>query len=441
MENVMRRIVEKDLLRWKDGRHRKPLVVRGARQVGKTWSIKHLGETAFDDMVVVDLEKRADLCPIFDGNLSADNIVESIEIATGKRIRAGETLLFLDEVQECPRALMALRYLYEEKPDLHVIAAGSLLEFAFGEIKVPVGRLSYLNMYPMTFAEYLVAMGNKPAAEAVMSEPGGLPESTHATLLNALKRYFFVGGLPECVSLVAEGASLLDVFAVQDDILNAYRDDFAKYAARADKSCLNAVLLNLARQVGQQIKYTTLDHGHTGPTNRKAFDLLRMARVVHKVPSATPLAPPLGASANEKRFKALFVDIGLMQRACCVPVDREMNHDDLLDIYRGRLAEQFVGQELLATHDGDLFYWSRESRGSQAEVDFAAMEADKVHPVEVKSGKAGKLRSLHMALEKHPDCGDGIVLNSGNFGRMPEQRLVFIPLYYAGSLGPKPNAL
>jgi len=437
----MKRLIDAQLAAWKSSSRRKPLIVRGARQVGKTWSIERFGGQEFEDVAKIDFEKRPDLAPLFDGDLSPLKLLDQLELTIGRKIQRGKTLLFLDEIQACPRAIAALRYFYEEIPELHVIAAGSLLEFALGEIAVPVGRVSYLDMYPMTFHEYLIATGNEPAADAILQQPTALAGVIHQMLLDALKKYLFVGGLPECTAIAASGGSLLDVFAVQDDILSAYRDDFAKYAGRSDKTCLDAVMLNVARQVGQQIKYTGLGDAHSGQPNRKAFELLCMARVLHKIPSARPAALPLGASANEKRFKAAFLDVGLMQRLCGLPVDREMRHRDLLDIYRGRLAEQFVAQELLVTHRRELYYWSREARGSQAEVDFLAVHGGRIHPVEVKSGTGGQLRSLHLALQTYPACGEGLVLYSGRYGDRPEQRLRFIPLYYAGTLRPNPATM
>lgn len=435
----MKRLIEKQLRNWKCSPRRKPLIVRGARQVGKTWSVEQFGSSDFGDLVKVDLEKRRDMTGLFEGDLSAARILEQLELAVGRRIVPGKALLFFDEIQACPRAIMALRYFHEEMPELHVIGAGSLLEFALGDISIPVGRLAYLSMYPMNFQEYLTAIGNEPAAEAVSERAVVVSEPIHRMLLAELKRYFFIGGMPECVQAAIDSGSLLEVFPVQDDLLNTYRDDFAKYAPRADKTCLDAVLLHVARQVGRQIKYTRLGDGHTGPTNRKAFDLLTMARVIHKIPSANPTGLPLGASASEKRFKSAFLDVGLMQRLCQLPVDREMQHDDLLDIYRGQLAEQFVAQELLITHQRELHYWARESRGSQAEVDYLAVQDGRIHPVEVKSGAGGSLRSLHMMLEAYPQCGDGLVLYSGPSACRPEQRLVFLPLYYAGTIGPGPQ--
>jgi predicted AAA+ superfamily ATPase len=430
----VKRFIDMQLRGWNQSPRRKPLIVRGARQVGKTWSVEQFGRAEFKSLVKIDFEKRPTLKPLFDGDLAATGLLEQLELATGQSIRPPDTLLFLDEIQACPRAIMALRYFYEELPELHVIAAGSLLEFAMSDISVPVGRVSYLEMHPMTFAEYLRATGNEPAAKAVCEAPAALSATIHKTLIAALKKYLFVGGLPECVGAVADGATLLDVFAVQDDILKAYRDDFAKYAGRSDKTCLDTVMLQTARQVGRQIKYTALDEDHSGQTNRKAFELLCLARLLHKIPSARPDALPLGASANPKRFKAAFVDVGLMQRLCGLPVDREMQHDDLLDIYRGQLAEQFVAQELLVAQRRELHYWSREARGSQAEVDYLIVRNGQVHPVEVKAGTRGQLRSLHLLLKTYPTCGDGLVLYSGPYGSRPGQRLQFIPLYYAGSI-------
>ncbi len=430
----MKRVVDEQLRKWKSSRRRKPLIVRGARQVGKTWSIMQFGAAEFKNTVTVDFEKRPTLKQLFDGDLSPARLAEQLELTTGQSIRPGETLLFLDEIQTCPRAITALRYFYEDLPALHVIAAGSLLEFALSEISVPVGRVSYLEMHPMTFAEYLRGMGNEPAADAVTGAPTALNVAVHEMLMNELKRFLFIGGLPECVAAAADGATVSEVFAIQDDLLKTYRDDFAKYSGRSDRTCLDAVMTNAARQAGRQIKYTRLDEGHSGQTNRKAFDLLCLARILHKIPSTRPDALPLGAAADDRRFKAAFLDVGLMQRLCGLPVDREIQHNNLLDIYRGQLAEQFVAQELLVTRGRELYYWSRRARGSQAEVDYLVVREGTIRPVEVKSGPGGRLRSLHLTLESYPSCGDGLVLYDGPYGRRPEQRLEFVPLYYAGAI-------
>ena len=427
----MKRLIDRKLLEWKDLRRRKPLVVRGARQVGKTYSVQQLGREHFDDIVTVDLERNRNWHAIFAGSLAAQDLLAALEVAAGTRIRPGSTLLFLDEVQACPRALLALRYLHEERPELHVVAAGSLLELALREVSVPVGRIQYLEMHPMTFAEYLWAMGNEQAAGVVLGEPRRVSPAVHEMLLDELRKYCFVGGMPESVAACAATGSIQESFVVQRELCEGYRQDFAKYAARADPDCLDAVLLGAARDVGRQIKYTRLAEGYSGPTTKRAFELLGKARVLAKVSAASPAGLPLGATASARRFKALLLDVGLWQCLCGLRADVEYARSDLLDIHQGAMAEQFVGQELLAAQDSELFYWSRDARGSSAEVDYLAVVGTTILPVEVKSGAAGRLRSMHVLLETYPNCPAGLVFSSAPYSELPEQRLSFLPLYYA----------
>ncbi len=430
----MKRLVEEQVTGWKDSPRRKPLLIRGARQVGKTWFVENVLAQLFDSFVKIDLEKRSDLHIHFSGTLDPRSILNHLELATG-RIIPGKTLLFIDEIQACPRAIMALRYFYEEMPELHVVAAGSLLEFAFGEISIPVGRIQYLYMHPMTFYEYLLAMGKELAADYTLQQPDTVDDATQKMILAELRSYFFVGGMPECVKTYRDSASMLETFHVQSEILDSYRDDFSKYTPHINPICLDAVFLNVAKSVGEQLKYTRLNDGHSGQMNRKAFDLLTKARVIQKIPSCDPSGLPLGATANQKKFKASLLDIGLMQRLCQVPVELELQQENLLAMYRGKLAEQFVAQELLAWHSSELFYWSRDARGSNAEVDYLVVRDGKIYPVEVKSGKGGSLRSLHLMLEKYQNCPQGLVLYSGTSNKMPEQKLVFMPLYSVTIIG------
>jgi hypothetical protein len=430
----MHRLALDRLVQWKLAERRKPLIVRGARQVGKTWLIEHFARENFESMVKLDLEKRRDIHQHFGDNLEPKSVVEHLELAAGKRILPGRTLLFLDEIQACPRAITSLRYFCEQMPDLHVVAAGSLLEFALGEASVPVGRIQYLQLGPMTFREYLLGIGNAVAAERASRHPSEVDEETQRELLKLLKSYFFVGGMPECVNVYRETGSMVEAMKVQTEIVDSYRDDFAKYSPRVDRTCLDTVLLSVARQVGEQIKFTRLDGSHSGPTNKRAFDTLCKARIIHKIQSCDPSGPPLGASASDKRFKATLVDIGLLQSLCQVPATLELRTDDLLAIYRGKLAEQFVAQELVSGDSPSLFYWARETRGSSAEVDYLVVRDGKVMPIEVKSGAGGSLRSLHLMLNSYPNCPEGLVLYSGVYARLPEQRVTYLPLYYAGSV-------
>ena len=429
----MRRLIDSLLSKWATAPRRKPLIIRGARQVGKTFSVQALGRARFQETVAIDLERNRDWHRVFNGNLDTRRILSELEVLAGKKIKPGRTLLFLDEIQACPRAITALRYFYEESPELHVIAAGSLLEFALGAISVPVGRVQYLEMHPMTFAEYLWAIGNAAAADTVQGSPRLLPETTHCFLLEELKRYCFIGGMPESVLAYVNGRSIQEAFDVQKELCETYRQDFTKYAPRSDPRCLDDVLLASARSVGQQIKYTRLTESFSGPTVKHAFDLLCKARVIKKVPSCDPSGLPLGASASSKRFKAILVDIGMWQHLSGMKSAAEYTQDDLLNIYRGAMAEQFVGQEMMASQDSELCYWAREVRGSTAEVDYLAVVDGSLRAVEVKSGVAGKLKSLHLLLKSYPNVEGGMVFSSGPYARLPQQKLTFLPLYWASS--------
>ena len=432
----MKRLAEEQVKNWKDSSRRKPLVIRGARQVGKTWFVENVLAKNFDSFVKVDLEKRRDLHTYFSGNLEPKLILSNLELAT-HRITPGKTLLFLDEIQACPRAIMALRYFYEEMPNLHVVAAGSLLEFAFGEISIPVGRIQYLHMHPMTFYEYLIAIDKELLAEQILNKPDTVTESVQQMLLDELRSYFYIGGMPECIKTYRDSGSMLETFRVQSEILASYREDFSKYTPQINTMCLDAVFFNVARSVGEQLKYTRLNDGHSGQMNRKAFDLLAKVRIVHKIPACDPSGLPLGATANQKKFKASMLDIGLMQRLCQIPVELELQQTNLLAMYRGKLAEQFVAQELLAWHSSELFYWARDARGSNAEVYYLVVREGKIYPVEVKSGAGGSLRSLHLMLEKYNNCPQGLVLYSGTSKHLPEQKLTFLPLYCVAIIGDK----
>ena len=250
----MRRFIDDELLRWQDGKRRKPLILRGARQVGKTWSLKEFGKKRFESLALVDLERNPPLRRLFDGDLSATRICSDLEVLLRQKITPGKTLLFFDEIQACPRAITALRYFYEDIPELHVVAAGSLLEFALKEASFPVGRIQFLNLYPLCFAEYLEAIGNPAAAIAVLGNPAEISPAVHELLRDELKRYFFIGGMPAAVEAYRENCSLQDAFEVQGEIAESYRMDFAKYTPQVDRYCLDSVFTSLAQSVGQQIK-------------------------------------------------------------------------------------------------------------------------------------------------------------------------------------------
>ncbi len=426
----MYRFIEHELQKWKQASHRKPLIIRGARQVGKTYSILEFGRKSFDGNVYhIDLEKRPDLHPIFEPNLDVKRILSDLEIALQIRIVPGKDLLFFDEIQACPRALMALRYFYEELPQLHVIAAGSLLEFTFKDFSFPVGRIQFLDMYPMSFIEFLLATGNEAAIKTILNSSSQIPSTTHDILLEWCKKYFFVGGMPECVNVFKETQKFSEVREVQQQLIQTYQADFSKYTSRANPQLLTTVLTNSARSVGEQVKYERLAEGFSNPTKKNALHLLAKARLVQKIPAVNIPQIPLGANAKENKFKLLFLDIGLMQTLLGVRISEEYYKYDLLAMYQGKLAEQFVGQELLAYANAPLYYWRRAAKSSTAEVDFLFERETTVVPVEVKRGPAGRLKSLHLLLESYPHIPQAYVVSSAPEGELPEKRLKFLPFY------------
>jgi predicted AAA+ superfamily ATPase len=429
----MKRFIESDLLKWKQHSGRKPLILRGARQVGKTYSIRQFGSAYYSTTAYLDLERNQSLHSVFSGDLDAKRMVSELEVLSGQKINPQTTLLVLDEIQACPRAIMALRYFYEELPDLNVIAAGSLLEFAMRAISFPVGRVQFLTMHPLTFAEYLYAVGRQDAAEIIGKRPEQLSDALHKLLMDELRRYFFVGGMPHAVKAYADTGSMKDAFSVQEDICETLKMDFSKYSPQVDKLCLLHVLTAISKRVSQQVKYVSLAEGYSNPTIKKAFDLLCLARIVTPIRSADPSGLPLGASASAKIFKCLMVDIGVMRTLCSMPVDVEYANPDLLKIYNGAMAEQFAGQEMLVSQNGNLYYWSRPAKSSSAEVDYLININGEVVPVEIKSAAAGRLKSLHLLLETYKNCPKGLVFSSNPKVSSVENRLEFLPLYWANS--------
>lgn len=430
----MERYIDRRLSAWKDRKRRKPLILRGARQVGKTYSLKKFGAEQFANLVYIDLERHPEWHGIFRGDLSPAKICLELEIVSGQKIVPGKSLLFIDEIQSCPPAIMALRYFYEEMAELHVAAAGSLLEFALKDLSFPVGRIQFLHLGPLTFQEYLLAAGHKQAAELLREQPKQLSDPIHAFLSGELRKYFFVGGMPECVKVFLETGSMQEAFEVQEEICETYFLDFAKYKPRVDKLCLHQVLAAVARNVGRQIKYSNLTDGFSNPTIKKAFDLLCLANLIYKVSSTDPSGLPLQISSSGKIFKAVLLDIGLMRYLNRMPIETEYLSKDLLHIYRGAMAEQFVGQELLAAGEGSpLYYWSRKAKSSTAEVDYLKVINSRIYPVEVKSGASGRLKSLHLCLAGYNNCPKGLVFSDRPYQELPDQNLVFLPLYYAGN--------
>ncbi len=431
----MKRDIDEKLLEWKSSQIRKPLLIRGARQVGKSFSINEFSKNNFGgNYISFNFEKNLDLHGVFEKNLDTNRIIPMLELFSGMRIEPGNTLIFFDEIQSCPKAIASLRYFYEQVPELHIIAAGSLLEFALSEISFPVGRLQMFNMYPMTFLEFLNATGKELLANWLNQPHEDYPDTIIDLINNEMYTYFIVGGMPECVRVYMNTGSIIDVIHTQNDLIATFRQDFSKYAGHTDKRCLNAVLTAVAAKVGEQIKYAHLSVDFTGPTIKKSFEMMEQARLYTKVRSASPDGIPLGANASEKVFKSVFLDIGLFSAMNGFSSDVRVPKNKLASAFNGKMAEQFVGQELRAKYGENLYYWSRSQRGSSAETDYLIEKQGEIFPVEVKSGKSGKLRSLHLLLKEYPNVKKAIVLTENNAGSIAEQKIDFLPLFCAGNL-------
>lgn len=428
----MERYVYTDLQEWAGKSRRKPLLLRGARQVGKTWLVEQLAAQHFEQLLKIDFEEKPELISVFEGNLDPEKICADLELISGTNIASGKTLLFLDEVQACPRSIISLRYFYEKMPGLHVIAAGSLLEFAFSEISFPVGRIQIMEIHPMNFSEFLLAQGYQKAAAICNYPVEDVSTSIHTFLMEQLRIYWIVGGMPESVKVYKNSKSIKQSTEVQNEIIESYQLDFVKYKPRTDFNCLSTVFSGIAANVGQQVKYTGLAEDYSIPTIKKAHDSLILARLARKVKAVKKPGLPLEANASEKKFKNVFLDIGLMNRVMKVEYSEAFYHQNLLAIYRGQLAEQFVGQELTSASKEQLYYWARSARNSNAEVDYLIRRGDDFVPVEVKDGPSGKLKSLHLYRNTyHPAIS--VVFHAGVKGKLDKDNIIFLPLYFASA--------
>jgi len=425
----MKRDITQLLLKWPNKVNRKPLIISGARQVGKTYAIRAFGNKVFPGKIhEVNLEKHPDWHRIFKIDFDVTRIISEFELLLNQSINIETDLLFIDEIQECPDAITSLRYFYEDMPRLHVIAAGSLLEFAIQDIPFPVGRVELLNMYPLTFYEFLRALGKDKMADIIKAKPQRLSTIIHDQLSTELKRYFFIGGMPECVKHFSETKRFNDVLEIQSNLINTFRQDFLKYSPRVDTTCLNSVFASVAQQIGSQTKYSKLSDGFTNPTIKKAFDLLNTAKLITKVSASSPSGLPLAAGVNNKVFKSIFLDIGLMVSLSGLSINHEYQKTNLLSTYRGALAEQFIGQELKAAGH-DLYYWNRMAKSSTAETDYLITHGNEIIPIEVKSGSRGRLRSLHLLMEQYKNVQNAIVFLDAPYETQAGEPIKYLPLY------------
>lgn len=397
----MKRIISEHLQNWKNRGKRKPLLVRGARQVGKTWAIRNLGKE-FQNFVEINLEAMPRLVPIFENEFSNPEIlIQQLSLILNVKIEAKKTLLFLDEIQVSKFSLLSLRYFYEKMPELHVIAAGSLIEFLLEKEGMPVGRVEYIYMYPLNFKEFLIALGEENLCDLKASQ---LTLELSKKLENLLKTYFFVGGMPEVVNQYLENKDLINCAQIQNQIINTYRDDFLKYARKNLIPNVQKVFELIPRYFSQKFKYSNVDSDSSSREIKEALEVLVKANIALKCSHSSGNGVPLGSEVDLKKFKVFFLDIGLSLNILGV----KMNDYPILKfealVNKGGLVEQFVAQEIISNQEffrgPELYYWHREEKSSTSEVDFLTSNGETIIPLEVKSGLNKGKKSLAIFMEE-----------------------------------------
>jgi predicted AAA+ superfamily ATPase len=391
------------LVEWKDRSNRKPLIVRGARQVGKTYLIRDFAEQHFENLVELNLELNPEKAGLF-ASRDLKEILRLVELDLDVQIVPGKTLLFIDEIQRAPELIGLLRYFFEQMPELHVIAAGSLLEFVLNDhvFSMPVGRVEYLFLGPLDFYEFLEALDQDRFVEFLsnFTIEDTIHESIHQSLLNLVKRYCIVGGMPSAVREYRKEENYKMVHLEQTSLLQTYRDDFAKYRDKINLRRLRTVFNRLPGLVSEKLRYVNIDRNERAKDLNDSLEMLEMARIVYRVKHSSGNGVPLEAESDGKSFKPLFLDLGLLSASLGLnPVEVSLA-EDLLPLFKGAIAEQFAGQQLLyrknAYEEPALHYWRREKKGSAAEVDYLIAHGNSVVPVEIKAGKTGTLKSLHV---------------------------------------------
>ena len=428
----IQRKIDDVLLTWQRSSSRKPLLIRGARQVGKSTAVRNLSKQ-FDFFIEINFDEQPEYQNLFANTSDIGDLIEQLAIITQTEIIEGRTLVFLDEIQASLPAISKLRYFYEKKPKLHVIAAGSLLEFALSELpSFGVGRVRSLFMYPFSFIEFLGALNEKPLASMIQQSNSESPIHTifHEKLKIYFKKFLIIGGMPQAVQTYVAKGDLLEVQRILDDLIIAIQADFVKYKRQIPPTNIKSVFESIVKQVGTKFKYSNELTSLTNPMIKQVIDLLEMAGLVYQVTHSSSNGIPLGAEANPKKIKLLIFDTGIYQRILGLDVASLLLKDDIEVINKGNIAELFVGLELLKSNDAyektALYYWHREAKNSQAEVDYVIQNQDFILPVEVKAGTKGAMQSMHLFMDEKKSRY-GLRLSLENFTEY--EKVKVLPLY------------
>lgn len=434
---MIKRIIDFHLNNWLNDPYRKPLLLRGARQVGKTYAVRQLAKQV-EQFVEINFERQPEAIAVFEKDLHPERIIRDLSLFTGMHIVPGKTLLFLDEIQAAPNAIISLRYFYELMPDLHLIAAGSLLDFAIEQVGLPVGRVSLLHMYPLSFIEYLVATDRALIAQAILDHPIGTPinEPIHTKILDIVGEYLSIGGMPEAVKRWHETKDLAQPIRALQEIAATYRQDFEKYGRKSQIKYLEQLFRQIPYMVGNEFAYKEIHGEYRKRELAPALNLLEKANVIHKIFHTAGQGIPIGADINFEIFKVIFLDVALCQIILGSDISPWFLRPLETFSNRGEIAESFVGQELVcyaaANAKAELYFWKRNEKNSTAEVDYLVQQNEQIIPIEVKSGHGKTLRSMHLFLETHRHSSKGIRFSTLNYSII--EHLDSRPLYAVATL-------
>jgi predicted AAA+ superfamily ATPase len=436
---------------WLSFGNRKPLVIRGARQVGKTWLVRNLADSTGRQLIEINFEKNPQLTSLFAANEPRQTLL-GLSAVFNQSIQPNTSLLFLDEIQAAPELLAKLRWFAEALPELPVIAAGSLLEFVLEThtFSMPVGRISYMHLEPLTFEEFLLANEKQQLHEYINNYhlEMEIPLAIHQQLMDLFKEYIIIGGMPAAVSSWIAERSLSKVSQICHDLLATYRDDFAKYRGRLAIERLDEVMVGIPKQLGQKFMFSHIKPLVSTEATKQALHLMNKARVSHQVVSTAANGIPLAAEINEKYFKEIFLDVGLCSNALGLIFNQIKSVQEIAHINKGGIAEQVVGQILRTINppyvEPALYYWQRGKKGSSAEIDYVIQHSRYVIPIEVKAGSTGSLKSLHLFMGlKKPALGVRInsdfpsktrVTVKDYEGKQIDYELLSLPFYLLGQI-------
>ncbi len=428
----MKRRLMKDLIVWKDSKRRKPLILNGARQVGKTWLLTEFGRTQFENVAYVSLDDNPGMAAQFESGYDIPRILAMIQADTGERITAGRTLIILDEIQECPKALTSLKYFCENAREYHVAAAGSLLGLTVhGGTGYPVGKVNTLDLHPLSFREFLDATGNSMLREAVDSGDQVVIDSLSAKAVPLLKQYYFVGGMPEAVEVFLDGSDFKAARDVQEEILLGYERDVSKHLSAREAEFVLAAWGSIPRQLGKENKKFIFGHiadGARARDYRSAISWLSQAGIATRVPRVSKPGVPLSAYADEPAFKLFLVDVGLLGAMSQVDSGSIVRGSEMLTEFKGSLTEQYVCQQLVSDCGLSPYYWSAEN--SQGEIDFLVQDRGRTYPIEVKAEENLKAKSLRAFNERYEG------MNPRRFslsGFRDQEWMRNVPLYAIGN--------